>query len=76
MRYNPAVVAEGFATLSHLYPGRVFLGVGSGEALNEQVAKTTALGGTTVSVYDAKGNRLSTLTPQPDAFSSTTLSER
>jgi TAT-translocated FGD2 family F420-dependent dehydrogenase len=38
MRYNPAVVAEGFATLSHLYPGRIFLGVGSGEALNEQVA--------------------------------------
>src|SRR3978361_1946669 len=38
MRYNPAVVAEAFATLSHLYPGRVFLGVGSGEALNEQVA--------------------------------------
>jgi TAT-translocated FGD2 family F420-dependent dehydrogenase len=36
MRYNPAVVAEAFATLSHLYPGRVFLGVGSGEALNEQ----------------------------------------
>jgi TAT-translocated FGD2 family F420-dependent dehydrogenase len=38
LRYNPAVVAEAFATLSHLYPGRVFLGVGSGEALNEQVA--------------------------------------
>jgi TAT-translocated FGD2 family F420-dependent dehydrogenase len=38
MRYNPAVVAEAFATLSQLYPGRVFLGVGSGEALNEQVA--------------------------------------
>jgi F420-dependent hydroxymycolic acid dehydrogenase len=38
LRYNPAVVAEGFATLSHLYPGRVFLGVGSGEALNEQAA--------------------------------------
>lgn len=38
MRYNPAVVAQAFATLSHLYPGRVFLGVGSGEALNEQVA--------------------------------------
>jgi len=31
-------VAEAFATLSHLYPGRVFLGVGSGEALNEQAA--------------------------------------
>jgi len=38
MRYNPAVVAEAFATLSHIYPGRVFLGVGSGEALNEQAA--------------------------------------
>jgi len=38
MRYNPAVVAETFASLSHLYPGRIFLGVGSGEALNEQAA--------------------------------------
>ena len=38
LRYNPAVVAEGFASLSLLYPGRIFLGVGSGEALNEQVA--------------------------------------
>src|ERR1700753_2694263 len=41
LRYNPAVVAEAFATLSHLYPGRVFLGVGSGEALNEQAATGT-----------------------------------
>jgi len=38
LRYNPAVVAEAFASLSQLYPGRVFLGVGSGEALNEQAA--------------------------------------
>src|SRR5579862_3651366 len=38
MRYNPAVVAEAFATLSLLYPGRIFLGLGSGEALNEQAA--------------------------------------
>jgi TAT-translocated FGD2 family F420-dependent dehydrogenase len=37
-RYNPAVVAEAFASLSLLYPGRIFLGVGSGEALNEQAA--------------------------------------
>ena len=37
-RYNPAVVAETFATLSSLYPGRIFLGIGSGEALNEQAA--------------------------------------
>lgn len=36
LRYNPAVVAGAFASLSLLYPGRVFLGVGSGEALNEQ----------------------------------------
>ncbi len=41
MRYSPAVVAEAFASLSHLYPGRVFLGVGSGEALNEEVATGT-----------------------------------
>jgi F420-dependent hydroxymycolic acid dehydrogenase len=37
-RYSPAVVAEGFASLSILYPNRIFLGVGSGEALNEQAA--------------------------------------
>ena len=37
-RYNPAVVAEGFASLSLLYPDRIFLGVGSGEALNEEAA--------------------------------------
>ncbi len=34
-RYNPAIVAEAFASLGILAPGRVFLGVGSGEALNE-----------------------------------------
>jgi TAT-translocated FGD2 family F420-dependent dehydrogenase len=38
LRYNPAVVAEAFSTLTHLYPGRIFLGVGSGEALNEEAA--------------------------------------
>jgi len=38
IRYHPAVVAETFASLAALYPGRVFLGVGSGEALNEQAA--------------------------------------
>jgi TAT-translocated FGD2 family F420-dependent dehydrogenase len=38
LRYHPAIVAEAFASLSQLYPGRVFLGVGSGEALNEQAA--------------------------------------
>ena len=38
LRYSPAIVAEVFASLSLLYPGRIFLGVGSGEALNEQAA--------------------------------------
>ncbi len=34
-RYNPAVIAQAFATLDCLYPGRVFAGFGTGEALNE-----------------------------------------
>jgi coenzyme F420-dependent glucose-6-phosphate dehydrogenase len=34
-RYHPAVVAQAAGTLGCLYPGRVLLGVGSGESLNE-----------------------------------------
>ncbi|MFP3963758.1 glucose-6-phosphate dehydrogenase (coenzyme-F420) [Actinomadura fulvescens] len=34
-RYHPAVVAQAFATLGSLFPGRVVLGLGSGEAMNE-----------------------------------------
>jgi coenzyme F420-dependent glucose-6-phosphate dehydrogenase len=34
-RYNPAVVAQAFGTLACLYPDRVMLGIGTGEALNE-----------------------------------------
>lgn len=34
-RYNPAVIAQTFATLACLAPDRVILGVGTGEALNE-----------------------------------------
>jgi coenzyme F420-dependent glucose-6-phosphate dehydrogenase len=34
-RYNPAVLAQAFATMGCLYPDRIFLGVGTGEALNE-----------------------------------------
>ena len=34
-RYNPAVLAQAFATMGCLYPGRIMLGVGTGEALNE-----------------------------------------
>ncbi len=41
-RYNPAVIAQEFATLASLAPGRVFLGVGSGEALNEVAVGSVA----------------------------------
>ena len=34
-RYHPAIVAQAFATLGCLFPGRVVLGLGSGESLNE-----------------------------------------
>jgi coenzyme F420-dependent glucose-6-phosphate dehydrogenase len=34
-RYHPAIVAQAIGTLGSLYPGRVILGVGTGEALNE-----------------------------------------
>ncbi len=37
LRYNPGVVAQAFATLGCLAPGRVALGVGTGESLNEVV---------------------------------------
>jgi len=35
-RYHPAIVAQAAATLDNMYPGRLLLGVGSGEALNER----------------------------------------
>jgi coenzyme F420-dependent glucose-6-phosphate dehydrogenase len=34
-RYHPAVIAQAFGTLGVMFPGRVVLGVGSGESLNE-----------------------------------------
>lgn len=40
-RYQPAIVAQAFGTLGVLNPGRMILGVGSGESLNE-VAVTAA----------------------------------
>jgi G6PDH family F420-dependent oxidoreductase len=36
-RYHPAVIAHAAATLGAMYPGRVWLGLGAGEALNEHV---------------------------------------
>lgn len=35
LRYNPAIVAQAFASLASTYEDRIFLGVGTGEALNE-----------------------------------------
>jgi len=34
-RYHPAIIAQAFATLDELYPGRIYLGIGTGEAMNE-----------------------------------------
>jgi len=34
-RYHPAIIAQAFASLDVLYPGRIGLGLGSGEAMNE-----------------------------------------
>ena len=35
IRYHPAIVAQAFATLGDMYPGRVFISLGTGEAMNE-----------------------------------------
>jgi coenzyme F420-dependent glucose-6-phosphate dehydrogenase len=35
LRYNPAIIAQSAATLDRMNPGPVYLGVGTGEALNE-----------------------------------------
>jgi coenzyme F420-dependent glucose-6-phosphate dehydrogenase len=35
MRFHPSVLAQAFATIDNLAPGRIFLGVGTGESVNE-----------------------------------------
>ncbi|HEY7078957.1 MAG TPA: TIGR03557 family F420-dependent LLM class oxidoreductase [Nitrososphaeraceae archaeon] len=35
LRYHPAIVAQVFSTLGYMFPNRVFLTVGTGEAVNE-----------------------------------------
>ena len=42
MRFHPAVLAQAFATIANLAPGRVFVGVGTGEAINEVPATAMA----------------------------------
>jgi G6PDH family F420-dependent oxidoreductase len=34
-RYHPGIVAQAFATLDHMFKGRIFVSLGTGEALNE-----------------------------------------
>lgn len=34
-RYHPAIIAQAFATLGSLFPGRIILGAGTGESMNE-----------------------------------------
>src|SRR5436189_1863233 len=34
-RYHPVLIAQAWATLERLFPGRPYLGIGSGESLNE-----------------------------------------
>lgn len=36
-RYHPAVVAQAAATLSEMFPGKFWISLGSGEALNESI---------------------------------------
>jgi G6PDH family F420-dependent oxidoreductase len=36
-RYHPAILAQAAATLESMFPGRFYLGLGAGEALNEHV---------------------------------------
>jgi len=35
LRYHPAIIAQYFAQLDCLFPGRIIMGVGAGEAVNE-----------------------------------------
>lgn len=36
-RYHPAIIAQGAATLGEMFPGRFWLALGSGEAINEAI---------------------------------------
>lgn len=36
-RYHPAIIAQASATLAEMYPGRFWMAVGSGEAINESI---------------------------------------
>ncbi|MFD1769922.1 TIGR03885 family FMN-dependent LLM class oxidoreductase [Sphingobacterium suaedae] len=39
-RYHPAIIAQAVATLDNMFPGRFWIALGSGQALNEQITGT------------------------------------
>ncbi len=39
-RYHPAIIAQAAATLAEMFPGRFWVALGSGEALNEHITGT------------------------------------
>ncbi len=39
-RYHPAIIAQAIATLVEMYPGRLSVALGSGEASNEHITGT------------------------------------
>jgi coenzyme F420-dependent glucose-6-phosphate dehydrogenase len=39
-RYHPAVIAQASATLAQMFPGRFWIALGSGQALNEKITGT------------------------------------
>src|SRR4051812_6664215 len=39
-RYHPAIIAQGAATLAEMFPGRLWLALGSGQRLNEDITGT------------------------------------
>lgn len=36
-RYSPAIIAQASATLAEMFPGRFWMALGSGQALNEHI---------------------------------------
>ena len=44
-RYHPAIIAQAAATLAAMFPGRFYLGIGAGEALNEHIVGALLAGG-------------------------------
>jgi len=35
LRYHPAIIAQFISSMDYMFPGRIFLGLGTGEAMNE-----------------------------------------